>query len=155
VAAWLPYGYAQIVVDATLAHTGKGAALFSGYGPCDASSLVADVTIPTPVGAAGPALKLWYKTSDPKPKAVVAAHALSAAAGSFALLAGTFGVELAAASAWTQETLCLDPRLAGRPDVLSLTTTAGGGLCGTTYPSTRTVAFDDVELTTDPGCPAR
>jgi hypothetical protein len=60
------------------------------------------------------------------------------------------------ADAWTQVSVCLDPRLASRPDLLSfaLVSIDGGGTCAAAFPE-ETATVDDVELTTDPGCPAQ
>ena len=131
--------------DANAAHTGNVAALFSVSTPCPHVSVSSNVTIPTRVGAAGAALKFWYRTG-----------AVAHAGLDVSLSALLAPVSLPATATWTQVTACLDGRLAGRPDLLRFlaVSTDGGGLCANTFPN-ETFAIDDVELTSDASCPAR
>ena len=144
-AFWAPYtSDVQLVVDPTIAHTGKVAARFTGSTPCPLASLSGSVTIPAPEGANGPALKFWYDATSTSHLGLdVALGALSAPAA------------LPTTTGWTPVTACLDPRLATRPDLLtfSLVSEDGGGTCADTFPM-ETVLLDDVELTTDPSCPS-
>jgi hypothetical protein len=94
------------------------------------------------VGTAGPALKFWYKTS-----------AITNAGLSVTMSAPSAVVALPAATDWTQARACLQPNLAGRPDVLTFGVAGSGGDCTTAFPP-ETLAIDDVELTTDSTCPA-
>ncbi|HTM44088.1 MAG TPA: hypothetical protein VL137_03985 [Polyangiaceae bacterium] len=134
----------ELVVDPTLAYSGKVAARFTGSSPCPIVNLSGGVTMPTPVGASGPALKFWYDASK-------ASHlGLKATLGSLAS-----AIPLPATTGWKQVTACLDSRMATRPELLtfSLESKDGGGTCADTFP-TETVLLDDIELTVDPNCPA-
>jgi hypothetical protein len=134
----------ELKINATLPHTGNVAALFSASTPCPHASISGSVTVPTPVGMAGPALKFWFRTGSSTHTGLgVSLNALLAP------------VSLPATSTWTQVKACLDPHVAGRPDLLrfGIVSATGGGICADTFP-TETFAIDDVELTTDASCPA-
>ena len=61
---------------------------------------------------------------------------------------------LPASSSWTRQTFCIGPDKIGTSATLSLWILGGGDTsCGTTY-AQETVWYDDVEVTTDPSCPA-
>jgi hypothetical protein len=126
------------------AHSGKAFARFSASSPCPRASVSTSVTVPTPAGGAGPVLKLWYETN------VGANDTLSVSLNELGA-----PTQLPLAPSWTQATFCLDPHLAGRPELLrvTLTNVSGGGNCADTFPA-ETVGLDDVELGTDPACPA-
>jgi hypothetical protein len=140
----VPTSDVELVLDPTIAHTGKVAARFTGSGPCPVATLSGAVTMPGADGANGPALKFWYDASH-------TSHlGLGVSLGAFSM-----PLALPVTTTWTQFTACLDPRLATHPDLLtfSLFSTDGGGTCSDTFP-TETVLLDDVELTTDPSCPS-
>jgi hypothetical protein len=134
----------ELETDGTSAHTGNVAAVLSTSTPCPRVSLSGGVTVPSPAGTQGPALRFWYQTS---------ASTHTGLTVSLSALAAP--VPLPATSTWTQVTACLDPHLASRPDLLSfaLASITGGGTCADTFP-TETVALDDIELAIDPSCPA-
>ena len=137
-----PSARVELKVDPTFAHGGDVAALLSVSTACPGAGLAGNVTVPAPVGTAGPALAFWYKTST-------IAHAdLSATMNAL-----TAAVTLPDASEWTQVRACLDPHLAGRPDLLTFGIAGAGGDCASAFPA-ETLAIDDVELTTDAACPA-
>jgi hypothetical protein len=138
-----PDAKVALEVDAAAAHSGSGRAVFSVATPCPEARLSGVVTVPHPVGGAGGALKFWYKTG-------VGLHARL----DVSLAALLAPVALPPAHTWTQVTACLDRRLAGRPDLLrfSVVSADGGGLCADEFP-VETFEVDDVELTTDVGCP--
>ena len=139
----VPTSAVELVVDPTIAHTGKVAARFTGSTACPVVSLSGSVTVPASEGANGPALKFWYDASGTSRLGLdVALGALSAP------------VALPSTTTWTPFTACLDPRLATRPDLLtfSLVSEDGGGTCSDAFPM-ETVLLDDVELTTDASCP--
>ncbi|XXX74238.1 hypothetical protein WMF30_42000 [Sorangium sp. So ce134] len=129
-------GAARLAVDASAAHSGVVSLSLSVQKPCREPSASTVFTVPEPEGAAGPALKFWYRTSDLR-----AATATS-----------TPGDTLAASERWTQRTICLDPRTAGRPQHLSFKIGASG-VCDEPL-GRETLHVDDVEATTDPSCPA-
>jgi hypothetical protein len=134
----------ELKVDATLAHGGRVSARFSASGPCPRAGLSGGVTVPAPSGRAGPALAFWYEAG-------AGGHIGLAVS----LAALTAPVSLPRAPTWTRVVACLDPRLAGRPDLLrfGIASTTGGGVCTDTFPA-EGFAIDDVELATDPRCPA-
>jgi hypothetical protein len=135
-----------LAVDASAAHSGQVAAVFSASTPCPHASLANGVTIPLPEGDSGPALAFWYRAAAGTHTGLdVSMNALPAA-----LVAPT-----ARPQAWTRIKACLDPRLAGRPDLLRFSIVSQlGGTCADTFPP-ETFMIDDVELTTDASCPAR
>jgi hypothetical protein len=139
-----PNARAELKVDASAAHTGEVSARLTTSTPCPNVGLSGSVTVPIPSGTAGAALKFWYKTG-------VGTHA----ALDVTMSALPAPVPLPATTEWTQVTACLDGHLAGRPDLLrfAIVSAEGGGLCADTFPP-ETVSIDDVELTTDAGCPA-
>ena len=52
-------------------------------------------------------------------------------------------------------TLCLNPLYAGRPTIVSFNHYGGSGTCDATNYGTQFARVDDLELTTDPMCPAQ
>jgi hypothetical protein len=142
----VPDSLIEMKVDPSLAHAGKVAALFSTTTPCPRASISAGVTIPVPTGKAGPALIFWYKGGPGSNTGLgVSLGALSA----------PVKLPTARPQAWTRVEACLDPHLAGRPDLLRFSVASShGGTCADTFPA-ETFAIDDVELTTDAACPAR
>lgn len=129
-------GSARLAVDSAAAHAGDVSLSLSVRKPCREPSASTVFTVPEPQGTAGPALKFWYRTS----------HLLEATASS------TPGGALAASERWTQQTICLDPRTAGRPQQLSFKIRASG-TCDAPLDD-EALHVDDVEATTDPSCPA-
>ncbi|WP_437996633.1 hypothetical protein WMF26_37375 [Sorangium sp. So ce185] len=129
-------GSARLAVDAAAAHSGEVSLSLSVKKPCREPSASTVFTVPEPDGAAGPALKFWYRTSD-----------LRAATAS-----SSPGAALPASERWKQRTICLDPRTAGRPQHLSFKLGASG-VCNEPL-GQETLHVDDVEATTDPSCPA-
>lgn len=118
-------------------------ARFSSAPPCPHASLSGSVTVPSPVNGAGPALSFFYETNTST------RTSLSVTMNAFALPAVQ-----PLAPTWTKATVCLDPRLAGRPELLRfIAVDADGGACADGF-AEETVGLDDVTLGTDPGCPA-
>lgn len=129
-------GSARLAVDAAAAHAGDVSLSLSVRKPCREPSASTVFTVPEPQGTAGPALKFWYRTS----------HLRAATASS------TPGAALPPSERWTQQTICLDPRTAGRPQQLSFKIRASG-TCDAPLDD-EALHVDDVEATTDPSCPA-
>lgn len=100
------------------------------------------ITVPLPAGAAGPAVKLWYRL----PKKVTASFTVTAGKAASAALA--------VAATWTQKIVCLRPVDAGQPVGFGITASGGSGTCANTF-SGETLDVDDIEVTTDPSCPAK
>ncbi|WP_438015198.1 hypothetical protein WMF18_30530 [Sorangium sp. So ce315] len=126
---------ARLVEDPAVARSGQVSLALSVRNPCREPSAATVFTVPGPEGAAGPALKFWYRTS----------HLRAATASS------SPGAALPASEGWTQQTICLDPRTAGRPQHLSFKIGASG-VCDEPLDH-ETLHVDDVEATTDPSCP--
>lgn len=130
------------------AHSGASHALLSVAGECNAATMSQTVTTPISQPGRGPAVKLWYKTSGLSQVRIEVA-------------AGETGAQLPAAPDWTARTVCLDPYSGNRPTSLSVYASGpkpgegsgGGGGVGCHAIAVETVAFDDVEVTTDPSCP--
>jgi hypothetical protein len=139
-----PSSTVAIATDGSTAHTGRAGARFTESSPCPNASLSATVTMPASAGAAGPALHLWYETNTGTHTGLeVSMNAFSAP------------VPLPPSATWTRATVCLDPRLAGRPEILrvTLTNVSGDSVCADQFPE-ETVGLDDLDLGTDPTCPA-
>ncbi|WP_437731534.1 hypothetical protein [Sorangium sp. So ce1335] len=129
-------GSAELPIDPAVARSGDVSLSLSVRKPCREPSASTVFTVPEPEGTAGPALKFWYRTSH-----------LSVATAS-----STPGAALPASEGWTQRTICLDARTAGRPQHLSFKIGASG-VCDEPL-ERETLHIDDVEATTDPACPA-
>jgi hypothetical protein len=103
---------------------------------CGSSASVAQTgTVPDAAAGAGPAAKFWYRATIQQD---------SAASG--------IGVALPSAAAWTQRVVCLPPMKSGLSTRLDFTLNASAQ---TTCATGSTLMIDDVELTTDPSCPAQ
>jgi hypothetical protein len=142
----VPGSLVEMRVDPTFAHTGKVAAVLSTTTPCPRASVAADVTLARPSGAAGPAVSFWYKAGPGTNTRLEV---------SLSALVGPVTLPVARPQAWTRARACLDPHLAGRPDLLRFSIVSEtGGTCADTF-AAETFAIDDVALTTDPECSAR
>lgn len=132
-------GSAAILSSAGQARSGQGVLRLEVSSPCSAASATTSFTVSAPQAGAGPALRYWYRATD------ILHGYLQTSPGNGPLVA---------AATWTQETVCLNPKDAGQVKQLSLTRTAGGGTCASTY-APEIALFDDLEVTTDPACPAQ
>ena len=130
----------RIIVDPALAHAGNGALQLSVTQLCTTTSWVANVVVPPVDGTRGPAVTFFYK-APPAGNYMFRARA-GAGAGFTPTLDNTY----------RQGKLCLDPRLAGRNQVVTFAMEGGGGTCATTHPA-ETAYVDDLDVTTDPDCP--
>jgi hypothetical protein len=143
---WLGSGYhpdsseGRVVLDPLRARTGDAVGVLSVSKRCRGAHLVTSYQVPSPQGSAGPALRLWYRTV-----------ALQQAA----LSLSSPRVSLPASDTWTQRTVCLSPATAGqlRQLWISFGNSFSGSDCGTAIPP-ELALVDDVEVTTDPACPA-
>jgi hypothetical protein len=138
---WVRTEGVTLVDDPTFAHSGRVAAKFE-TSACSNDLLVGSVTLRAPAGAAGPALRFWYKSS---------ATANADLAFGLDMRATT---PLAPSAAWRQLTACLPRERAGRPARLEFASRGLGGGCVGSDP-VYALAIDDVELTTDATCPRR
>jgi hypothetical protein len=136
------YGYVSYTTVSANVHGGARALQINMEGPCAGPSVQTTVTVPDSVGAAGPAVKFWYKT-DPYANGVY-----------FTAFVGQSNVMLPAESAWTQQTMCLPPTQPGRGYNFELYGSTDGGTCASTFAPVNGY-FDDVTVTTDATCPTQ
>lgn len=113
------------------ARTGASSLELGGVAGCMTAraEAVQSVTVPDAVGAAGPAVFFWYASSTATFFSVN--DAVQALSGPYA-----------------RGKVCLPPSRSGRSLPLTFRRFVTGGDCSV-------VRVDDVELGTDPGCPAK
>jgi hypothetical protein len=131
-------------VDATAAnvHGGARALKMVNSDGCALRKAAFPATVPPSAGSAGPALQFFYKAP------ALSMSRLTVTAG------GASSGNLAAAPAYTQAQVCLDPATAGQTVSVELTLAgAAPGVCAL-QPS-ETAWFDDFAVTTSAACPAR
>jgi hypothetical protein len=100
------------------------------------------VIVPSPSSDAGPALRLWSRRAGD----MTAALYVSKYDGSGA------GLQVPYHPVWGRDVMCLDPKLAGRSQGVMFTLQAPE-YCPGPLPD-ETAYLDDLEVTTDPSCPA-
>lgn len=127
---------AEVVHAADQAHGGEAYVRLATSQPCHYGRAKQTITVPEPVGAAGPAVKLWYRLPV-KTKATFET---------------TPGGALEVSATWKQKVICLDPTSAGRPLAFTVEADGGGGTCADYYASEH-LDLDDVEATTEASCP--
>lgn len=138
-------GTAIIGSSAALAHSGTGVLRLAGSAVCvSAGQAGADLTfiVPPAQGAAGPALKFFANVGAGN---VNTNTIVSLGTGSQTILPET--------GAYTAQQICLPPKLVGRRMTARFSTGGLGGGCSTF--AEESAFIDDVELTTDPACPAQ
>jgi hypothetical protein len=130
---------ARIVRNAAAsAHGGSQYLSLSSGQVCHYGRATQTITVPPASGAAGPAVKLWYRLP----------------AATKAVFTMTPGGLFATSASWVQKIVCLDSKDAGRPVQLRINASGGSGTCATTF-STEDIDVDDIEVTTDASCPAK
>jgi len=128
-----------------VAHSGAGYLAIESYGRCSMASVELAPIVPAPRAGAGPALTLFSQLSN-APDIVTTLHA------------GVTAISLATGDGWIKNTLCLNPRFAGRPQRVFLDQYGGRGAgqdCGSDGYGTQAALIDDLEVTTDPSCPTQ
>ncbi len=129
-----------------IAHGGTGYLAIESYGRCSTSGLILAPIVPASTGAAGPALILFSRVEN-APDITTSIY--------------TWGAHriLPKAAGWIKNTLCLNPLFVGRPQEVVINQYSGnpgaGHGCDTVGYGTQAALIDDLEVTTDPGCPAR
>jgi hypothetical protein len=125
------------------AHSGQRILSVSSAHSCDYTFASQSITVPPPVGNAGPALKFWYRL----PAAV---NAL------FYVDSGAPGPpQLPVTPQWTQRVQCLDPNRVNQAVPIQVTAQGGlGQTCMMSFPAEQ-IDVDDVEVTTDASCPTQ
>lgn len=136
----LPTGQTSGIVSTGDAHGGGAHASLSVDSNCRNARMTQAITTPVAEAGRGPAVKFWYRTSG-------------AGRVTSGVTIGARGDSLPAAGSWTPHTFCLDPGEQNRPTALAFGASGGGGGCADQ--PLETLAIDDVEVTTDPSCPAQ
>jgi hypothetical protein len=125
------------------AHGGTRYLSLEAYGRCATSGYTLLPTVPAPNGAAGPALKFFANVGvNPDASTTVSAR-------------GTPSQTLAEGGGYRQYTVCLNPLFVGRPLPVFLRHSGGSGLCDNSNYIQQNAFIDDIEVTTDPTCPAQ
>ena len=141
--AGAPGGNALVRTGATLAHAGSRYLALESLANCSSLGMNLLPTVPAPAGTAGPALTFFAN--------------IPATANSETRVRPQGGttVVLPEGGGWTKHTVCLDPVYAGRGFPVLLSQYGGGGSCDG-YPGgvAQTALIDDLEIITDPMCPA-
>jgi hypothetical protein len=101
------------------------------------------VTVPAPSGGNGPALT-FFADVGVNPDATTSV----AAAGSPSQMLNEGG-------GYQKYTVCLNPKFAGRPQIVTINHFGGGGTCDSSGYVQQNADIDDVLVTTDPNCPAQ
>jgi hypothetical protein len=135
-------GEASADLTTTDVHGGLAAAELKVFASCRTASYSTLVSVPRAANNAGPAVKFWVRGN------LGASYELAPTLNyNEAFLSKVTAV----GPTWTQRTLCLPPKQATAVSTLSLSLQPG--TCNRM--DSATVAIDDLELTTDPSCPAQ
>lgn len=132
-----PRGTASIVSGD--AESGNASLRLASRQECANISARSTIVVPKPDATGGPALKYFYRVGN-NPETVT-----SSSPGNGDLSEG--------ASEYLEETVCLNPADATKPQTLTFTISPGGGTCAVTFPEEEAF-IDNVRLTTDPACPS-
>jgi len=132
-----PWGTVSIVTSD--AQSGSASLQLASRQDCFGVSAQATFVVPKPDASGGPALKYYFRVGN-NPETET-----SSTPGNGALPEG--------GAAFAEETVCLDPADATKPQTLSFTISPGGGLCADTFPEEQAL-IDNVRVTTDPACPS-
>lgn len=130
---------ARVLSDPAQAHSGNGVLQLTESSTCNDPSWVANVITPPPVGAAGPALSFFYRA----PAGAMTHFTVSSFGPAFTPTQD---------NTWRQGLICLNPALHGRNQGVFFSVRFNGGNCSVAISDTAFV--DDLQLTTDPSCPA-
>ena len=131
---------ARTLNDASMAHTGNGVLQLSVMQLCSGATWQANVVVPAASSSGGPALSFFYRAPPP-------------ANYNFFVQAGTVSFAPMLDSQWHAGTVCLNPLLSGRTAPVVFGMSGGSGTCANTIPP-ETAFVDDLQVTTDPSCPA-
>jgi hypothetical protein len=129
---------AELRNDPGAARSGAGVLRLMVQQQCYTARATTTVVVPQPSGAAGPALKFYYRTGNNPESTFYSTPGVGA---------------LTENAGWLQSTVCLDPLLAGRPTTVTFTIDRGSGTCANVFPA-EYAWVDDIQLGTDVSCPA-
>ncbi len=125
------------------AHGGTRYLALESYRRCTGASYAMLPLVPAPNGAAGPALKFFANIGN------------NVDATTSVFSRGSQSLALTEGGGYRPYTYCLNPLYAGRPTIVSFSHDGGSGTCNNTNYGTQVAWIDDIELTTDPMCPAQ
>lgn len=128
---------------ANVAHTGTRYLALESYARCSNATFTASPVVPASVGSSGPAFTFWSNI----PANVDATTTVRASGATASTTLGETG-------AWVKNTVCLDPLYVGRPQPVIINHSGGSGSCDIYAGGTQPALIDDLEVTTDPTCPA-
>ena len=128
---------------AATAHTGTKALSIDSQGRCSSSGFTMLPTVPAASGTSGPALK-FFASVGVNPDASTTARAV-----------GGTTVTLTEGGGYMPYVVCLDPQSTGRVQVVSINHDGGSGLCDNSNYVQQSALIDDIDVTTDPSCPAQ
>jgi hypothetical protein len=129
--------FVRALSDPTSAHSGSGVLQLSVMQLCSQAQWQANVIVPPSQGAAGPALRFFYRA---KPLTN----------STFSVSSGGPAFTPTLNDQWNEGKVCLNPRLAGRNQQVSFGLFTSG-TCANTFP-TEVAFIDDLQVITDPAC---
>lgn len=134
---------ATVRTDMANAHGGSAYLALESQGRCSSSGFTMLPTVPMAAGTSGPALKLFAKAGvNPDASTTISTR-------------GGTALTVTEGGGYAPYTVCLNPRFVGRPQPVFVSHQGGSGLCDNSNYTPQSVFIDDVEVTTDPSCPAQ
>ena len=149
-------GSVAAIADPANAHTGNGVLRMSLNESCQTERFRTLVVVPPSAGSAGPALRFFYKQAPSVNFRLTAVASSAQEQHNVGVSYFGIGPALVYDGAYHEAIVCLDPKLAGRGQVVTFrmfepTQTAA---CYSTMPAEEAFV-DDLSATTDPSCPAQ
>jgi len=133
---------AVVRTSALLAHSGMKYLALESNGRCSNAGYTMLPTVPASVGASGPAITFFANVGN-NPNA------------SSQVRSGVTTQTLTEGNGYQKYTVCLNPLFVGRPQVVTISHDGGSGLCDNSNYVQQNAFIDDIEVTTDPSCPAQ
>ncbi|HWO23743.1 MAG TPA: hypothetical protein VNO30_33610 [Kofleriaceae bacterium] len=137
------YSTATATIGTATPHGGARQLTLQSLGRCSSSGYTMLPIVPAASGGAGPALKLFANVG------------VNADAQTSLAARGATSQMLTEGGGYRQYTVCLNPIFAGRVQPVSLSHYGGSGLCDNSNYTPQSALIDDIEVTTDPMCPAQ
>jgi hypothetical protein len=127
----------RVESNASRAHQGAGFLHATMSNVCEWPMASTSITVPASTPTAGPAVRFFYRRP----------------AGGGVVTFSAMGVTLPPVSDWTEKIVCLSTMLVGQAIDLTFQGQTSGGACDVPIPAEE-LFVDDVQVTTDPSCPA-
>ncbi len=124
------------------AHSGTHYLALESHGRCSSSGYTLVPIVPPPSGANGPALTFFANVGT-NPDASTSVFTTGSS------------LTLPEGGGYMKQTVCLNPKFVGRPQVVTISHSGGSGLCDNSNYTQQDALIDDVAVTTDPSCPAQ